>query len=249
MAEVAGQATLIARDPNIINTAGRLTVSLPIFNTSAGSISDVTVTNIKLGSAKRLEPTTLPYRIGNANSSTVLYATAIFESPKSTTQQLIIVSGLYKISGTSSIVRFSLSRSFVIPAPVKNPITELKATLTAKNTSTAWTYTLVNKEGASSTMYISSFALDLVSPITSASAPAGWTIDTDKSSYILWYQPKTPASKTDLIAPGKSLSGFKIVGRTSLSEGTAYTIGSINIKSGKPGLKKFATVSSPQKLK
>ncbi len=89
-------------------------------------------------------------------------------------------------------------------------IQTLKAYVNISHTGDEWAYTVVNDEAKNSSYYATSFSLDFHTPIKVTGTPAGWTYTTDGFSFVLWQNNDASLPYSHDIAPGQSMTGFKI---------------------------------------
>ena len=92
----------------------------------------------------------------------------------------------------------------------------------------SWNYTVRNFELPSSTLYIATFSIDIATPVTVTSTPPGWDVETDNTSYVLWFSTDVSQPYPSHIAPGVSLGGFQLNSVKTSSESTHYVITSWN---------------------
>jgi hypothetical protein len=156
---------------------------------------------------------------------------------------LLTIRGTYQI-GTQNL-GFSVNRFIVIPAVTTLPVALLNAEVSVAIGSDSWSYAISNDEAVGSTLYIASFSLDVVAPVSITGTPAGWIGKTDNISYVGWYANDGGQPYSHQVAPAATLSGFKIASSTALSQSTAYIVTSWDHEADTSGLVFSDYISSP----
>ena len=98
-----------------------------------------------------------------------------------------------------------------------------------------WSYTLFNDELAGSPNYASFFDMTVNAPFNVVSSPAGWTYQTDNSTYVLWSNTDAALPYPHDVAPGTSLGGFEISSTVTTSANLSVTIYSWDHSQDAPG--------------
>ncbi|HEU4452661.1 MAG TPA: hypothetical protein VFR81_06350 [Longimicrobium sp.] len=245
---VAQAPTLETRTPEVLNSGGRVAVALPVLNSGNATAATLTLTSVMLGAAPRVEPA-LPLVLGDLAPDDSTSVNAVFGAQGLTpgSKLLLTVRGTYRLAGVA--YGFTLNRSVAIPAPVTPPVAFLSARVQAAVDAAAgtWSYTVLNTEPAGSPRWISVVSIDTVGPFTVTGTPAGWQVDTDNLTYVLWFAADTAPPYPNQIAPGDSRGGFQIrpdPGR-STSEARAYTISSWNHQTNQADLVVSGTTLTP----
>ena len=242
-----GSPAFSTRAPEILNSGGTVSFSLPIMNIGTGTASNVYFTEIRLGSATLIDPSGLPAFAGTAAKASPIFANARFSGSGLTLGQphLIAVQGTYEFEGAT--YGFQVNRFVVIPPPVAPPVSFLDAQIRVEEASGVWSYTLSNDEAGDSPNFINAFSLNVVAPVTVANTPIGWQTKTDGASFVLWYAEDTVAPYPHHIAPGVSLVGFSIQSRRTKSEPTGFALTAWNHQTNKAGLVRLGSILSPSR--
>jgi hypothetical protein len=223
--------------PDILNTENGLSVSLPLLNTGPGSATQVLITDILLGTTSRSSPAYLPKLAGDLPVdsaiivSTTFPATNAFEIGKN---YLLSVRCTYVSAGSTH--GLNLNRYILVPPKVQPLYPVLAAHAEGVADAGTWAYTVFNDEVGSSPLFVNALALDIAAPLLSASAPQGWSVDTDNETYVLWYATDEQSPYPNHIAPGSSLNGFEIRSQSRKSESKNLTITSWNHETDDAGL-------------
>ena len=236
------------RDPAVVLSGNRLSVSLPIINSGDGGATAMTVTSIALGSAARTEPT-LPLVLGDVPAGNGTAVTAFFSPAGLTpgTRLMLTVRGTYRSGGES--LGFTINRVIIVP-PATPPSANLLAARLQSSVNPAtrtWSYVLVNEEPVGSARYLNTVSIDMVRPFTVTGTPPGWEVDTDSLTYVLWYATDIAPPYPHHVAPGASLGGFQIQAQPGVtsSEGRGYSITSWNHSTDQADLVAFGTTPVP----
>lgn len=234
--------------PDLLHSDNQLTFSLPLINSGTNDANNIQITNITLGSASRLVPSSPPVFIGNLGVNSAAPVNARFSSSGLAVggQYLISVLGTYQLGGTT--FSFRAHQYITVPPQVAAPVTFLKARAAVAVGSGSWTYTLFNDEPAGSQQFIHTFALEVVSPVLVTGMPAGWQVLTDNNSYVLWYPGGEVLPNPLDIAPGASLGGFVIQSAKGSSESVGYSIGAWNHETNEAGLTALSAILVPTRF-
>ena len=215
------------RTPDVVNSAGKLTLSIPILNTGDAAAADVTITGLSLGAAARLEPV-LPLVVGDVAAANVIALSPTFSINGLVVggRYVVAIRGTYRSGNVAYGVM--LNRYITVPAAIAPPVSLLAAHVTVAVDAIvgAWAYTLRNDESSSSPRCINAISLDMAAPFTVTGTPPGWAADTDNVSYVLWYAIDTALPYPHHIAPGSSRGGFQIYNQSGqrTSEAKPYSI-------------------------
>jgi hypothetical protein len=235
------------RAPQVLNSDGSVSFSLPILNTGSAAASNIYITEISLGSATRLDPADLPIFAGTLPIKSTILVNGRFSSAGLTAAQTfrITVQATYELEGLT--YGFQVNRFAVIPAAVPPPVSFLNAQINVEEGSGVWSYKILNDEVGDSPNFINAFTLDVVAPVTVTGTPAGWKPNTDGASFVLWYAEDTQPPYPHQIAPGTFLSGFAIQSGKKSSEPTGFAVTAWNHRTNKAGLVKLGAVLSPSR--
>lgn len=247
MPTVIAAPNFVTRDPELVRTTNAMAFSLSVLNTGDGAAENLIVTDMTLGSARRLEPA-LPLPVGDVGPTGGICINGRF-SPVglvSGNKYLLTVRGRYRLNGLP--FGFTLNRFVTIPGTVAAAVRFLAARLSVQAELMAgeWFYTVSNDEPAGSHHYVSSLSLDMNAPFVVVRTPPGWSVETDNFSYILWQATSASIPWPGHVAPGAYLGGFKIQSPRNASEGRAFAIGSWNHSNNTPELVAFGSVLTPQ---
>jgi hypothetical protein len=236
------------RAPQALNTASKVSFALPVINGGSVVAENMIITQVTLGSARLIEPV-LPLPIGDLGVSNATTVNAVFSAAGLTpgVRYPITVRGTYRVGSTT--YGFTLNRFLVIPAPVAAPVAFLDAhvTVAVDQPAGTWTYTVFNDQPAGSQSFINVISIDMAAPFTVVGTPAGWTVDTDNFSYVLWYVADQQSPYPDHIAPGASRSGFRIQSARGSSEGRGYMITAWNHQTDTSDLAAPGTTLTPSR--
>jgi len=233
--------------PDILNTPQGVSFSVPILNTGTAEASSLVITNISLGTAKRLVPLAMPFFIGDVGIDNAISVSALFDGSALTagTRYLITIRGTYQLD--SLTYAFQVNRFVAIPAQVASPVVYLAANVTVVPGPAVWSYTVTNDEAAGSPQFINAFSLDVAAPVSVVGTPPGWSVITDNASVVLWYSSDTAAPYPHQIAPGQSLSGFQLQGTSPASESTGFALTAWNQTTNTAGSVLLSAVLSPSR--
>ena len=113
---VAPAPSFSTRTPDVLNSAGRLSFSLPVLNTGAGLANNLIITDITLSAAARVGPA-LPLSLGDLAVDNVILVNANFLNDGLVvgSRYLVTVRGTYESGGV--LYGFALNRYIVVPDP------------------------------------------------------------------------------------------------------------------------------------
>ena len=227
--------------PAALNLGAQLWILLPISNIGTVEATDVTVSGITLGATPLISPISFPVIEGALGAPGRLSVAATFDGSTLTVGQkeLLTVRGTYVANGVVS--GFALNQIVTVPGPPSPAITLLKVEVSVVVSGNTWNYTLKNSEPSSSTQYVSCISIDLAAPATVSGTPAGWSVDTDNATYVLW----VTANPANQIAPGASLGGFQLTSSSGSSVATKAVINSWDQSTGAAGNVNFMRVTTP----
>jgi hypothetical protein len=89
--------------------------------------------------------------------------------------------------------------------PLSSSAQNVQAEVTLDIVGDIWTYTVSNREPATSNYWLSGFFLPIFAPVTNIVAPSPWTVDTDALTFVNWQNNQDPAPFLNDIPPGGSL--------------------------------------------
>ncbi len=104
-----------------------------------------------------------------------------------------------------------------------------------------WSYTVINAEPPGSPNYIFTFLVDIDAPVVVTSIPEGWGVDTNNTTFVIWFNTDAALPYPHDIAPGSSLGGFSISSPDALSSLQFSTLASWDHAQDQPG-----PLSNPQ---
>lgn len=247
---VAPAPSFSTRTPDVLNSAGRLSFSLPVLNTGAGPADNLIITDITLSAAARVGPA-LPLSLGDlaVDNVTLVNANFLNDGLVVGSRYLVTARGTYESGGV--LYGFALNRYVVVPEPVAPPIEFLAAhvQVSVDPIVGAWSYSLHNDEAAGSPRFINAISLDMASSFAVSGTPPGWAVETDNFSYVLWYAADEQLPYPHQIAPGASLGGFQILTQNAqrTSESKAFSITSWNHLTDQVDLTAFGTTLTPSR--
>src|SRR6185436_5929817 len=114
------------RTPEVVNSEGRLTLSIPILNTGNATAARMTITGLTLGAAARIEPA-LPLILGNLAPGNTIAVSPAFSLNGLVVggQYLVVIRGTYRSGNTTH--GLTLNRYVTVPAPIPPPVPVLAA--------------------------------------------------------------------------------------------------------------------------
>jgi hypothetical protein len=238
----------ISLEPTVINTGNELYVSIPIMNTGTDVAFNIFVNSITVGSASRLSPQILPVfmgKLGNGNNASVnarFSALGLVPGQK----YLLTVRGTYEAESTTA--GFAVNRYVLVPATSAFPINLLKARVQVELQPLLWNYTIYNDEPKESQQFVAALSLTVAAPVEVSGVPAGWDVETDNLTYVLWYAADQNMPYPHHIPPGQSLSGFQILSSAVQSESTPYVVTSWRHDTNQAGLVVTDYVATPRRI-
>ena len=108
-----------------------------------------------------------------------------------------------------------------------------------------WTYSVYNDSAQGSSQQIASFLVCIGAPVTVVGTPAGWNVQTDYASYVLWFNADTAPPFVNDISPGASLTGFVLQSAVGASFAANYEVASWDRGLNQPSGTASNTVASP----
>jgi hypothetical protein len=248
MQAIAQAPSFSTRTPGILNDGNAVAFSVPVLNMGAGTANNLRILTITLGSATRISPA-LPLFAGNLAAGNFVSVNASFSSSGVVvgSKYLITIRGTYDVGSLS--YAFAVNRFVTIPAPVSPPVAFLKAHIQVAVDQTLgfWSYTLYNDEPSGSPRFIAAVSFDMDAPFTVTGTPAGWIVQTNNSSYVLWHAGDQQQPYPHHIPPGSSLGGFQIQSARSSSEAKPFSVVSWNHQTDKADLTAFGTTLVPSR--
>lgn len=231
--------------PGILNTEGRVSFSMPLLNIGDAAAGNLRVTSITLGSATRSNPASFPLILGDLGATNSVSVNAVFANTGLLVggKYLVTIRGSYESGG--STYGFAVNRYIIVPPPVAAPVRFLKSHTLVAVESGVWSYMLFNDEPLDSPLFIASFSLDIVAPISVIGVPEGWSVLTDNLTYVLWYATDTLLPYAHHVAPGASLGDFRIQGAIGASESTGFIVTGWNHQTDRAELTSPGSVLSP----
>jgi hypothetical protein len=233
--------------PDILHSENRVAFSLSLLNIGDGAAENLKVTGVTLGSALRLFPIAFPVFMGNLGASNSIPINASFASSGLSVggKYLITVRGTYESGGAT--FGFTVNRPIVIPASVPLPLQLLKAHVQVSTQPGVWSYTLFNDEPLDSPLFIATFSLGIVAPVSVIGTPDGWSFLTDNATSVLWYATDAALPYPHHIAPGTSLAGFTIQSARTASEATGFVLTGWDHQANQAKLSRPGSVLSPSR--
>lgn len=224
MATSVAASRIVIGLPDIRRNGGEIRLTIPILNGGEVALSRLLITSITLGSAGLLSPPGWPIHLntlGASNSATVA-ARFSDQGLVEGANLLLTVRGSYQVGDVS--YGLTLTRFLKVPAPGVRPDYELLAAVQSAMTNGLWSYSIVNREPASSRQHIATFAIDIHAPVTVTGVPPGWAVDTDSLTYVLWYAADLAPPYPSHVAPGATLAGFQLAAAGGRSEVTGSSL-------------------------
>lgn len=227
--------------PSAVNSGAELHLSIPLGNVGTVTAPDLRITDITLGEAQRLSPNAFPLVVGDLVIGNNFSVGARFRTNLLTAglRYLLTIRGTY--STAVATLGFAVNRYVQLPPSTVYPIQLLNAHAEVALGAGSWTYTLFNDEEPASSLSIAAYSLDIATGVVVTNAPAGWEVETDNSTYVLWFAEQM----SDHIPPGQELSGFEIQSSAVNSQGTAFVLNSWNSTSNSAGPVRTDVVQSP----
>lgn len=235
----------ITGKPDLLNSDGKLAVSVPLINRGAAVASSIRITDVALDAATRLEPAGMPVFLGTLAIDNVVLVNAKFDASS------LVLGGKYQVNikGTyesgDATYRFAVDRSISVPTSERPFIDLLSAHVEVSAKPNKISYVLFNDEPHDSPQQINTFSLDVVAPVVVTGTPKGWEVETDNKSYVLWYSAGSQLPDRNNIAPGKSLGGFEIQYPSKGTESTGFSLTAWNHQTNDSGLGVLGSVLSP----
>jgi len=230
---------------DILQSEGKLSLSVPLINRGIGVASNIRITDITLEPATRLDPAGMPVFLGTLATHNIVLVNAKFDASGLTLggKYLIEIEGTYE-SGDATY-RFAVNRSIIVPTPEAPLFDLLNAHVEVSAKPNKISYVLFNDEPRDSPQHINTFSLDIVAPVVITGTPKGWEVETDNKSYVLWYSAGPQLPDSNNVAPGKSLGGFEIQSSKKTSESTGFSVTAWNHQTNDSGRALLGSVLSP----
>ena len=236
------------RTPDILNGANMFSFAMPVINTGSGRADNVVLRSVSLGPAAVANPA-LPLPLGDLAVDNVTSVNASFWNNNLMVgrKYLAVVRGTYESGGTT--YGFSLNRFIPVPPPVVSPVPTLAAhvMVSVNPNAGSWSYALFNNEPAESPLFINAFSLDMAAPFVVTQTPPGWAVDTDNTSYVLWFAADEQLPYPHHVPPGANLGIFQIQSARNSSEGQGFIITSWNHQADDAGFTTAASVLAPSR--
>jgi hypothetical protein len=220
-------------EPTIQHVGSELIISMPIVNSGSTAATNLVLNLLKLRTGGRAnlmpknESAIFPILLDRLEVGGITSVSGRFQDTDPQTGASLTGRSLQLFAGggytdSQSQLSFTVSASVTIPDQTSVPAPTLAAQMTVSVASGKWSYTVRNDSPAASQLKISAFALDLAAPISVVGIPAGWSVQTDNRTYVLWSA--APGVSTSQIAPGASLAGFQIQSSSSSSEAMPFSV-------------------------
>lgn len=129
--------------------------------------------------------------------------------------------------------------------PVAFTLLSGKVNVKANEGAGLWEYTISNNEATTSNNAITSFQVRFQAPFVVRSTPAGWKVQTDGTTFVLWRVIDTHAQPGSQVQPGEALGGFQLESASKTSEGASFSIGSWNTRTDTVGPPAIGSVLAP----
>lgn len=246
-ATLSGVRALLS-NPSIEHSDGQLRLGLSIANAGDTLMDKVQISAVTLGNAVRSSPALWPVLIprigaGGTGNIVVRFASAGLAVGA---RLLLTVRAVYEVGGSSA--GLTLSRYITVPPATAPSSPGLRAALSASLRPNYWDYRIENREPLGSPQHIASFALSIDAPVQVTGTPPGWAVDTDSSSYVLWYATDIEAPYPHHVAPGGALSGFQLMSQRTRSESIGASLVAWNHVSNEAGLVFADYLAVPSRL-
>lgn len=220
MANQRAASKVILGEPGIEHVDGQVWLNLHIVNAGEAPLSNLHITAMTLGKARRSSPPGFPIVIDLIGASSTGHVTARFSSAglEPGAKVLFTLGGTYTVGGNA--YGLSLNRFIRLPAESPAAVPGLNARVESMLRAGHWNYTLVNDEAPDSGRAIATFSLSIAAPVAVTGIPPGWAVETDGRSFVLWYAADDAPPYPHQVAPGASLGGFQLTSTHTRSEAT-----------------------------
>ncbi|HEX8614778.1 MAG TPA: hypothetical protein VF800_26140 [Telluria sp.] len=224
MASSPGATKVILGQPGIEHVDGQVFLNLHIMNVGEAPLANLHISDMTLGKARRTSPPGFPIVVDLIGASSTGHVTARFASAglEVGAKVLFTLSGTYTVDGVA--YGLSLNRFLRLPAATAPALPSLKARVEASQRGNYWNYTLTNDEAGASRRSIATFSLGIAAPVAVTGIPAGWAVETDGRTFVLWYAADDAPPYPRQVAPGASLGGFQLMSTRTRSEASAAAL-------------------------
>lgn len=224
MAHHPAATKVILGEPGIEHVDGQVYLNVHIMNVGEAPLSNLHITAMTLGKARRSSPPGFPIVIDLIGASATGHVTARFAGAGLDTggKVLFTLDGTYTVGGIA--YGLSLNRFIRVPAPAPAALTGLNARVESSLRSGHWNYTVYNDEAPASGRALATLSLSVAAPVAVTGIPAGWAVETDGRTFVLWYAADDAPPYPHQVAPGASLSGFQLTSVRTRSEATPATL-------------------------
>lgn len=235
MASSPGASKVILGEPGIEHVDGQVLLNLHIMNVGEAPLGNLHITAMTLGKARRASPPGFPIVIDLIGASSTGHVTARFSSAGLATggNILFTLSGTYTVG--SVVYGLSLNRFIRLPSATASALAGLKARVESSQRANYWNYTLFNDEAPASRRSVATVSLSIAAPVAVTGIPAGWAVETDGRSFVLWYAADDAPPYPHQLAPGASLGGFQLMSARTRSEAAPAALTSWNHASDDAG--------------
>ncbi|NHZ83471.1 hypothetical protein F2P44_30015 [Massilia sp. CCM 8695] len=235
MVKLAAATKVVLGEPGIEHVDGQVFLNLHIMNVGEAPLGNLHIGAMTLGGAQRSSPPGFPIVIDLIGASSTGHVSARFSS------EALAVGGkyLFTLSGTYTVGAvahgLSLNRFIRLPAATAATLPGLKARVASSSRGHYWNYTLFNDESAASRKSLATFSLSIGAPVAVTGIPAGWAVETDGQTFVLWYAADDAPPYPHQLAPGHSLPGFQLMSTRTRSEASPAALTSWNHASDEAG--------------
>ncbi|MFB9241057.1 hypothetical protein IV454_29775 [Massilia antarctica] len=228
MAKLAAVTKVVLGEPGIEHVDGEVFLNLHIMNVGEAPLANLHIGAMTFGSAQRSSPPGFPIVIDLIGASSTGHVTARFSSAALSVgaKYLFTLSGTYTVDGVA--YGLSLNRFIRLPAATAATLAGFKARVESSSQGHYWNYTLFNDESAASRRSVATFSLSIGAPVAVTGIPAGWAVETDGQTFVLWYAADDAPPYPHQLAPGQSLSGFQLMSARTRSEASPAALTSWN---------------------
>lgn len=227
---------LVLGDPAVIHVAGSVSLNIPVLNVGELGLVNLLCTNITLGSAQRTSPVGFPIVVDQLAASNSVRVAARFSDADLVVgkRYLLTVRGSYVVNGV--VYGLALNRYVQLPTVTVPAEPSLSARVEVSTSTNYWNYRLINVEPTGSKQFLASLALTVFAPVTVTGTPAGWQVETDNASYVLWTAADFVLPYPNQVAPSAALGGFQLMSPRLGSEATAFSLAAWNHATDDAGL-------------
>ncbi|NHZ91973.1 hypothetical protein F2P45_23625 [Massilia sp. CCM 8733] len=235
MASSPATNKVILGEPGIEHVDRQLLLNLHIMNVGEAPLSNLHITAMTLGKARRTSPPGFPIVIDLIGASATGHVTARFSSAGLTPggKELFTLSGTYTVGGLA--YGLSLNRFIRLPAATAPALPGLHARVESSQRANHWNYALFNDEAPASRRALATLSLSIAAPVAVTGIPPGWAVETDGRSFVLWYAADDAPPYPHQVAPGAALAGFQLMSARTRSEAAPAALTSWNHASDEAG--------------